>query len=135
MIIKSIQPKTKAQSLRLGISGRLDDMGLTFDLYQDGLGLKLTNVRLQVSKPNTYTYEASDNYKIIKDGKGKLYAQNTRFKDYRVPIRRGKYLQYNDWARLNNALNDICDNLGVSCNITSSTHIIRRGTDRRWRKR
>lgn len=132
MKIKSIKPLNMRETLKEGVIGVLDELELTGDLYREGNGLKLINVRLKERKPNTYPYEGSGNYDIVKDAKGRLVAQNKHFKHVKMTIRRGYYLQYNDWARLNNGLNDLCDKLDVLANITSSTHIIRRGLNRSW---
>jgi len=47
------------------------------------------------------------------------------------PHRKYFYLEGADWVEFNDSLNDICDRLGVSANITSSVCVIRRGECRR----
>lgn len=47
------------------------------------------------------------------------------------PNRKGNWLEGADWVSWNDLLNDICDDLGVSCSISSTVCWIRRGNNRR----
>ena len=56
-------------------------------------------------------------------------ARNVFDGNMRIPIKKSKRPNYDDWCILNQIINEIADEYGVTFNLKSTTHTIRQGAD------
>jgi hypothetical protein len=78
--------------------------------------IKFSTIRLKVSKPYCGNHAGS-----------------CKFTGNHKPHRKAIYLEGCDWVGFNDMLNDILDRTNVEANIASSTCIVRKGLERRYR--
>lgn len=136
MKITNVEPNHKVEKIAQTIRENLANLGMSGDVYIEGKrqkSIEIINVRLLQKVYHLKQYEGDYRYKIIWENE-KPFAQHTML-NASFPIHKANYLQIEDWAVLDEALNKICDELGVSAKITSNfarTLVIRDGTKNTW---
>lgn len=134
MRITNIKPIEKGTELCHIID---QELGKTFIVDRRFSGsMLIVCFKLRENKPQITRYALSPNYHIeeetLKSGKKRLVAVCNIMKDLRMPIKKGSNPQEEDWIQINQTLNKICDQLGISCTIRSKIMKIRDGKENVW---
>lgn len=134
--INNIKPEEKTNILRNEIERIFSGVFKT-QIFWKGKTLNIT-FRLPELKPQDTNYRLSK-YWTVEETDGfypdseqkRLVAVNFAV-GCRMPIKRGYALQESDWILVNQTLNRICDQLGISATIRSSLIKIRDGKKNVW---
>lgn len=136
MRISNIKPETEVNHLQQEIYVVFRDVFET-QAFWNGKMLNIT-FRLKELKPQDTNYMLSKNWNV-RETEGfypnsqqkRLVAVNT-YGLGEHPIKRGYALQEPDWILVNQTLNRVCDELGISATIRSSLIKIRDGKQNVW---
>jgi len=136
MRISNIKPETEETHLQQEIYVAFRDVFET-QMFWNGKTLSIT-FRLKELKPQDTNFRLSKNWNVTEtegfypnSQQKRLVATNIHFGSEH-PIKRGYALQEPDWILVNQTLNRICDELGISATIRSSLIKIRDGKQNVW---
>jgi hypothetical protein len=136
MRINNIKPETEETHLQQEIYVAFRDVFET-QMFWNGKTLSIT-FRLKELKPQDTNFRLSKNWNVTEtegfypnSQQKRLIAVNVHF-GTEHPIKRGYALQEPDWILVNQTLNRICDELGISATIRSSLIKIRDGKQNVW---
>jgi len=114
MYIRRIKPVENSLNLFNELNARLDKSRFFADTTGSRRGwIKIVNVRLRYKK----AYCGSHGRECVLPHDG--------------PHKKMTYLEGADWVEFNDLVNDVCDELGISANISSVVCVIREGYCRR----
>ena len=127
--IRGIDPAV----LRDGIAAVLEEQALDGVVEIRGRGVYLVDVRLREVVQNYLRYHNphSRNWYAEREECGPVVAYNYRVNTSHVP-RRGRFLQWRHWAHLDNEINHLLDDLGVSATFGSAYGNLRKGLEWTW---
>jgi len=133
MWIKHIKPKEKTLEFAKILRHNLENLGIKailFEVYEDSINLSL---RLLKPKYHKLQYELRKNNYFYENEQGKLMVTNGLLEQQ---VKKHRFLQTEDWAYLDEALNLICDSLSIEATIFTQFAlgklIIRDGTKNTW---
>lgn len=125
-----IEPKHKTEQLIKQLKQTLEK-NYKVTLYKTSQNSFNMTLMLKEAKPYTLKYQLSKNYIIISEN-GKLYAQNVHFPDLKLKIKKMYYLNEENWIEINETINTLCNQLGISANVKSALIWIRKGNRNVW---
>lgn len=117
----NFRPAEKLDHYVYNLKIALDRQGMTSDITKEGSNVAIRNVRLKTAKPHTAPYDEryGGNYHL-ETIDGKLWGVNNYMPDTKVPIKKSKALNYDDWVVFNETVNRLADRMQVTFNLQSS---------------
>lgn len=136
------EPKEKLDVFAMELRQKILNAKMTADVDVISTGnINITNARLNEPAYHTAAYDpryGSDNWYIDEEeipGKKKgtvqviPVARNVFDANMKIPIKKSRHLNYDDWNEINTVINKVADQYGVTFNLKSATHTIRQGVD------
>jgi hypothetical protein len=126
--IKGVDPET----VRDGVAAILEENELDGLVDLEGRAVCIRSLRLRCVTENYYSYHNpwSRYWYADRDAGGTVWIRNYHGAD-RKP-KRGRFLQWRDWAHLDNEINHFLDSIGVSATFQSRYGKLREGQLWHW---
>lgn len=134
------EPKNKLEVFAMDLRERIQNLGMSANVTIMPTGnIDIKNVKLNESVYHTAPYDeryGNSNWYLDEEevpGKRKgttiivPIARNVFDSSLKIPIKKSKNLNYDDWNEINTVVNKVADYYGVSFNLKSTTHTVRQG--------
>lgn len=133
-------PKGKLEVFAMDLRKQISDANMTANVtIIPTANIDINRVKLNTPVYHTAPYDERygnsnwylDEEEIPGKKKGSVQiipiARNVFDQNMKIPIKKSKSLNYEDWGIINTLINEIADHHRVSFNLKSSTHTVRKG--------